>query len=184
MSKKTLDTATVTLINETVSTAIYELKRQGLLKDNTKTPFQKTEQLLYNYDSFKKVIEEKQQEIEQIKEHGLPQKSKSITAFVGGDGLRDIKSEMEAVSDRIAEIEKSIHVTQRFIDVVDNALNLIRDNAYYDIIPLKYFQGKTYEEIADHFDKDISTISRNRNKLINELKIKLFSDEVIHEIFA
>lgn len=49
---------------------------------------------------------------------------------------------------------------------------------------MKYFEGKTREEIAEHFDVDVSTISRNKNRLINLLQIRLFSDEVIYQIFS
>lgn len=172
------------IIKDTASEVVFELKRQGLLKDNTKTPFQKTEQLLYNYNSFKSVIAEKQKTIADIKENGLPKKSKSITSFAGGDGMRDNKMEQELIIEQIESIEKSIVVTLRFIKIIDDALDKLKDDKYFDVIPMKYFEGKTYEEIATIMEKDVSTISRNRNRLINELKIRLFSDEVIYEIFS
>ena len=184
MSKKTLDKVTLTVINETVSTAILEMKRQGMVKDNVKTPFQKTEQLLYNYQAFKRVVKDKTLEIENIRANGLPQKSKSITSYAGDEGLMVVKSEMELVDEKIAEIEASIAATKKFIGVLDDALDALRDDKYFEIIPLKYFEGKTYEEISEIMGVDISTVSRNKNRLINELKIKLFSDEVLFEIFA
>ncbi len=38
-------------IDEAVKKTASEFKRQGLLKDNRQTPFQKTETLLYNYNN-------------------------------------------------------------------------------------------------------------------------------------
>jgi len=40
------------------------------------------------------------------------------------------------------------------------------------------------EEIAEELEVDVSTITRNKNRLINTLKISLFSDEVIYELFS
>lgn len=171
------------IIHGAVSETVQELKKQGLIRDGAKTPFQKTEQVLYNYNSFKTVVAEKQKTIEDVRRNGLPKKSKSITSFSGGDGLRDVKMEDEMVDDYVAELEKSVAVTAGFINIIDDALDKMRGDAYYQIIPMKYFELKTYEEIAVYYGKDVSTISRNRNRLINELKIKLFCDEVIREIF-
>jgi len=49
---------------------------------------------------------------------------------------------------------------------------------------MKYFESKTREEIAEELEVDVSTITRNKNRLINTLKITLFSDEVIYELFS
>jgi DNA-directed RNA polymerase specialized sigma subunit len=46
-----------------------------------------------------------------------------------------------------------------------------------------YFENQTRDMIAEHLDVDASTISRNKTRLINELKILLFADEVLKDIF-
>ena len=71
-----------------------------------------------------------------------------------------------------------------FIKMIDIALNEIEDDPYFEIIRMKYFEGKTREEMAEHYGVDVRTISRNKNKLINLLQIKLFSDEYILQIFS
>lgn len=55
---------------------------------------------------------------------------------------------------------------------------------YYDIIQLKYFDKLSGEQIAEKLDIDASTVSRNKNRLINTLKINLFSEDVIDEFFC
>ena len=45
-------------------------------------------------------------------------------------------------------------------------------------------EGKTHEEIAEILGKDVSWISKNKNRLISKLKIILFSDDVLKEIFG
>ena len=48
----------------TATKVIFELRRQGFLKDSRQTPFQKTETLLYNYKNFQAAIADKQKQIE------------------------------------------------------------------------------------------------------------------------
>ena len=51
-----------------------------------------------------------------------------------------------------------------------------------DIIKLKYFENKTQQEIAETLDKDTSTIWRNNKRLINEIKVYLFPNDVVKEL--
>lgn len=170
-------------MNELIYKYTSELRRQGLLKDNKRTPFQKTEILLYNYNNFKAAIQDKYEQIEAIKKVGLPKRSTSITTF-SSSPTYEIKTDSDKAEEKIEAIEQSIQVTKNFISVIDAALDMLKDDHYFDIIRMKYFEGKTREEIAEHFDVDVSTISRNKNRLINLLQIRLFSDEVIYQIFS
>ena len=104
------------------------------MKDNRQTAFQKTEQILKNYNELKKAYSE--------------------------DGT-----------------------AKKFVDIIDNALNEILDDAYYDIIPMIYFENQTREMVAEYFDTTVTTISRNKRRLINRLKYLIFADDVIYELF-
>jgi RNA polymerase sigma factor (sigma-70 family) len=181
MSKQQLDIQKI--IKDTVSEMLFELKKQGLMKDTKHTPFQKTEQLLYNYMNFKQVIIDKQKHIDFIKENGIQKKSKSIVSYSGNHQV-DTRTDDEKANEQIEALENSILITKRYIAVIDDALSKISNDKYYDLIRLRYFEGKTREEIAEYFDVDVATISRNKNRLINTLKIYLFSDEAIKEIFS
>ena len=68
--------------------------------------------------------------------------------------------------------------------MIDKSLEKLHDDEYFKIINLKYFDNKKYEEIAELLEVDVSTVSRNKNRLINMLKIYLFSDDVINELFS
>ena len=48
-------------------------------------------------------------------------------------------------------------------------LNQLYDDEYIDVIFLYYRDGKTLEWIAEYMDKDVSTITRNRKRLITEI---------------
>jgi RNA polymerase sigma factor (sigma-70 family) len=95
-----------------------------------------------------------------------------------------VKSDAEKIDEKIEMIEYSISTTRSFIKIIDDAIACLKDDKYFDLIRLRYFDGWKYEDLAEHFECDVSTVSRNKNRLINLLQIKLFSDEVIQRIFA
>lgn len=73
--------------------------------------------------------------------------------------------------------------TKKLIKIIDRALETIEDDSYYSIIEMYYFEHKTREEIAEFYDVEVKTITRNKSRLVNEMKTVLFSDRTIEEIF-
>ena len=175
------------LIDHTVKKAVVEtitdLKRQNLITHGKQTPFQKTETLLFNVPNFKAVIKDKEEQIEELRCYGLRKKSSSIPNFSGSTGLVEVKTDAEKAEEKIEAIEFSISTTKGFIRIIDDAIDCLKDDPYYEIIPMRYFDNASMEDIAVHFECDVSTVRRNKNRLINLLQIRLFSDEVIQQIF-
>lgn len=171
-------------VKKAVEQSVSELKRQNLIIDGKQTPFQKTETLLYNYNNFVSVIKEKEGQIAELRQYGIRKKSASITSFSGAEGLIDVKSDGEKVDEKIEAIESSISATRGFIKIIDDAIATLNGDHYFDLISMRYFKGYTREEIAEHFECDVKTITRNKNRLINALQIRLFSDEVIKQMFV
>lgn len=81
------------------------------------------------------------------------------------------------------DVEETTEQTKHFCDLIQRALNRVRDDPYYQIIELKYFEHWTHERIAEHFDVDVSVISKRRTKLINQLRPIIFTDDFIRELF-
>ena len=169
---------------KTVVETVAELKRQNLIVEGRQTPFQKTETLLFNYNHFKAAIKDKEDQIREIKESGLAKKSACFSTYSGNDGYIEVKSDEEKADEKIERIEFSIRTTRNFIRIIDSALDALKDDSYYELINLRYFKGWSREQIAEYFDCDVKTVTRNKNRLINLLQIKLFSDEVIQQIFS
>lgn len=120
------------IIEDTVNVTVLKLKMTGLMKDDKKSAYQKTEELLKNYPAFKK-------------------------------------------SDQ--------PYTIKLVKMIDAALDSISDDIYYEIIPMAYFDNETRENMAEYFNTTVSTVSRNKTRLVNKLKVELFSDDVIFELF-
>lgn len=73
--------------------------------------------------------------------------------------------------------------TIKLVAKIEDALKDIEDDIYYDVIPMFYFHNETREYIAERFSCTETTVSRNKTRLLNQLKLKLFSDDVIFELF-
>jgi len=121
------------IIKDTVNETVTKLKVAGLMKDDRKSAFQKTEELLRNYNNLKLSDEPK---------------------------------------------------TKILVAKMNEALSTIKSDIYYGIIPMFYFDHETRENIADYYNTTVTTISRNKTRLVNQLKAILFSSDFINEIYS
>lgn len=143
--------------------------------------FKKTEQLLYNYTRFKKTLKYKKDYIKFLKENGLQETSKN---FVGTKKHESNKDKIDILDELITKLEKDIAYIEKHINFINLALDNIRDDTYYPLIELKYFQGKTMEYIAEFFNISVTTTYKQRDRLINIVKNILFAEDAIKEIFS
>lgn len=120
------------IINETVNATVLKMQMAKLIKDGTKSASQKTEEVLRNYPTFKKI--------------------------------------------------KDKPYTVKLVQKVEEALDEIKSDPYYDIIPMFYFENETRESIAWTLESTVRTVARNKRRLVDDLKVKLFSDDCIREI--
>lgn len=73
-------------------------------------------------------------------------------------------------------------VTREFIQMIDETLQSIGDDPYYEIIPMKYFERKTHEQIAEYFNVQPAAISKQRTRLINSIRGVIFPNDYISEL--
>lgn len=141
--------------------------------------YKRVELLLYNYENLKEAVKQKEEAIEELDIYGLPEKSKSIVMYSSAGG--------NTQADRYAELKEKYRIekieTERNLKRIDNALNKIRNDKYFDIIQYKYLNEdedkvKTDEELANKFNKERITIIRNRKRLINKLVTILFPESL------
>lgn len=121
------------LIKKTVNETVLRLKVAGLMKDTNKTPHQKTEDLLRNYQAF----------------------------TMSGDPA-----------------------AEKMIQRIEMALRVIKEDPYYDVIIMYYIEGKTREDIADLLNTSVTTVSRNKSRLISRISAVLFSEDYIMQLYT
>lgn len=141
--------------------------------------FRETEILLYNYPALKLKVSQDEEFLYDPESSIAPpgNRSKDIVRFstksTGSHGL-DIDQYTQGV-------KSSMMRTRQEVLRIDRALEVIKDDKYHDIIPLKYFDGMTLDDIAEKFDCEEKTVRRNKNRLVNKIKIMLFGADALNE---
>ncbi len=74
-------------------------------------------------------------------------------------------------------------ISRKYVEMIEKALQEIKDDEYFEIIPLRYFENKSREQVAEYFDVSTTTITRHQRELLERLSVLIFSDDVIYELF-
>ena len=144
------------------------------------TPFQKTEKLLSELSLLKGAIDSKNMLIEDLKKEGISIQKKETGVNVQSSKV--YLSELEKVENRIENLQEEITRIENVVNMVERALGTIRNNKYYDIIEMKYFDDMTFEHISEKLNISVITAKRYKNKMIRQLQLVIFSDDVIKNI--
>lgn len=176
----------VEIIATTVKETITQL---GLVNANPKpvkekSAYAKTESLLYNYRGFKRIVDERMAEIEDIKKYGVPQKGGAVVEYGGNCGgtPRGIVLPEESVEAAVCRIQHSVDDTVRVISMIDRCMSQIKSDPYYDVLEMLYFEGRTQEDIAMTFGCSQVAISKNKSRLVRELAMRLFPNQTVNEL--
>ena len=148
-----------------------------------KSAYAKTETLLYNYREFKRIVQERMQEIEEIRVHGVPQRCGTVGERVqGGPVQGGIVLPEESVENAVQRIQRSVQGTVQAISLIDSCMAALKYDPYYKILEMRYFEGRTQEDIAMELGCAQKTISQNKSRLVRELSLRLFPDQVVEEM--
>ena len=90
---------------------------------------------------------------------------------LGTSGFQEVKSDIERISDLRSRIINDINRCEEFIYRVDSAIELLKDNKYYDVIKCRFIEGKTLEETAEELQVSTTTVNKAENELLKELRL-------------
>lgn len=151
--------------------------------DRSKSAYAKTEALLYHYNGFKRIIQERALEIETLRKYGVPKKSPSIVEYTPKSGtVHGLTLEDDTVESMIHNVERSVEGTVHIISLINKSMDALRNDPYFCILEMRYFEGRTQEDIADHLGCSQVTVSKNKNRLVRELSMRLFPNQAINEM--
>ena len=141
-----------------------------------KNTYKKVEDMLKYYNRFKKRIKFIQNNMDNI----ILKKSSGISEMSGGSF--EYKSDLEKKEEIREQNKKLIGKYQTIVNLIDEALEEIKDDEYYKIIELRYFENETIENISKILHTADRNIRRHRNRLINELSEIIFPEEILEKI--
>lgn len=186
-----LDKESMVELAELITTSLVNvLESKGVIgnapskpKVAEKSAYAKTEALLYNYAGFKKLVDERMAEIEDIKLHGVPQRCGNVGERVQSSrNVQGIVLPEESVEMACARIMASVQGVVDAIALIDNGMKSLRFDPYYAVLKMRYIEGRTQEDIALEFKCTQQTISNNKNRLVRELSMRLFPNQTVDEM--
>ena len=182
------------IIGRAVDNAFKRLMRRGVLPNASvtanaqkpmkeKTPYQKTESLLFNYLGFKKIIREKEQEIEDLRTYGVPECGGAVVQYRGDTGgkPRGIVLDEEKIEAAVQTVEKTMEAPRQAIELVEKGLKEIANDPYYKVVEMQYFEGRTQEDIGLEFKCTQPNIAYHRRRLVGRVALVIFPDKVASE---
>ena len=149
-----------------------------------KTAYQRTEQLLYNYNGFKKILDDRKKEVEEIRKYGVPGRSAGFEYSPHSNIPHGIVLEEERVEAAVRTVQESVQGIVDAINLIDKCMASLRNDPYYVVLPMRYFEGRTLEDIGVELGKDTATISRNKARLVKELSMRLLPDQYVSELMS
>ena len=165
-------------IDRIANKIIERMKNEKEIKTEKQlTPFQKTEKLLSKLSLLKGAIDSKNMLIEDLKKEGITIQKREIGVNV--QSSKTYLSELEKVENRIEKLQEEILRIENVVNMVERALETIKNNKHYDIIVMKYFEELTFEHIAEKLNISVITAKRYKNYMIRQLQLVIFSDDVI-----
>lgn len=166
---------------EIVKKVIQELKNKRLIT-TPRSSYKSTEKVLYSMKALPYAISLIKKEIKLLEKEskGIPiPESKSKTLVLNERDSTYVYGS-EILQTRISELKQNVVKINSQIRIVNEALKKLKeklnDDKYFYIIDMYYFKKMTIEEIAEKLKCSSSTISENKKKLINELKVLIFPE--------
>ena len=174
------------IINLVITNTIKVLEDKKLIapKPTEKSAYAKTESLLYNYHGFKKILEDRKQEIEELRKYGVPGKAAGFEYTPHSNIPSGIVLDEERVEAAVHNIEVSVQGIVDALALIVKCMLAISKDPYYKILEMRYFEGQTQEDIATAFGCTQKTISVNKSRLVKELSMRMFPNQVINEMLS
>ena len=158
---------------------IVEKYIDGKLKKLTeeKNTYKKVENLLKYYNRFIRRIDLIEANLDNIvlkKSTGFTDIPKTNNAF---------KTEMEKKEEIKESLLRRLEKYKILVQLVETAMEEIKDDKYFKIIELRYFDKKNIEEIAEELGIGVTSVKRHRNRLVTDLCEIIFPEETLEKIF-
>lgn len=104
-------------------------------------------------------------------ELGIKQKCKKGDPLEKVQTSINLESPLEKQESYIEKLKNRIIKQEILIDRLENALSIIKNDEYYQIIELKYWNRYSNDKISTILNISIPTLKRHKNRMIKEVNI-------------
>lgn len=122
------------------------------------------------------------QEIEDLRKFGVPKRAAGFEYVPHSNVAHGIVLPEETVESAVHNVVKSVEGTVAAIELIDKCMAALKGDPYYSILEMRYFEGRTQEDIAVELGCSQKTVSQNKARLVRELSMRLFPDQVVEEM--
>ena len=108
--------------------------------------------------------------------------SEELIEFDKSDSFR--KTEMLLRSFRKLQMAEQTKPVRKVVARINDALNFIENDPYAKVIWMYCIDGCSRDSVAYMLNINPSVVSRQKARLINEIKVILFADDFVRELYT
>ena len=164
------------LIHDTVVATLAALNSQPKPQDCYKA----TEARLYAYPVLLENIRQYKLDIADLKVEKVTEKSKDITCWTGGSGVRLTPEEKQEA--RIMAVEVKLQRDWAEVNTINRGLQRLRDHfgvSAVEFLEKIYFSGVDLQQLAEEDGSSLSSVQRRRTRLVRQLALMLYGAEAL-----
>ncbi len=158
------------IIREAVASAVVASGRSA------KDAYKATERRLYAHPYMKQKLADDKEMLAELEQYGPRGKSKSVGRFVKSSIRLTPEEIYEAVH---LDLEATIDSDTMEVEAVQRALSSIMDDKHAYCVIGRYFEDKEDEAIAEKIGCDVSTVWRNRKRLVQRMAVLLYGADAL-----
>lgn len=139
----------------------------NIINEINKNDFKTVEQLLYYYPLYINKIKVIKHDLDNIDNISI---LKNFSNDVNVQYSKEYKADIEKKEDKRERLIEKLARYEYTVKKIEIALEYLKEDDYYNIIPCKYFNKMKNIEILEKLHIEQSTMTRHKNRLIREVK--------------
>ena len=142
--------------------------------------FKATEARLYAYPVLVENIRQYKLDIVDLKTEKFTEKSKDITCWTGGSGVRLTPEEKQEAL--IMAVEVKLQRDWAEVNTINRGLQRLRDifgGPAVEFLEKIYFSGMDLQQLADAESASLSSIQRRRTQMVRKMSLILYGAEAL-----
>jgi hypothetical protein len=136
-----------------------------------------TEVRLYAYKDLKAKIYNDMLDLNDLKREKTSEKSRDIIYRSVSGGVSISPEEIQEM--KIQRLSRVIREGLREIARIEDAVKSVENDYYSDVIKLRYFSRMTDENVAEKLSCDVSTVRRNRKRLLKQIAVRFYGLDAV-----